>query len=279
MEDDMHIIQNMIYELFTFYHRILMIIIEREDIHLGSYFKEYIQGSITDYNEIKEYIRFINDIIFYIEMGEENTRDQDMGYINMQLLEPGYIKSFFIPILNMKLSNLKPDQIKKEKFAEIMNSVFFEVDERIFQYDPLDLLEIYFKNKETLGELSEKVQNMYQENPHFYNKKIVEYKKELKKGKSSLLKNTNPTKLEKLIYLKTDKIYEKNIRKWMQYVKQKRHQLKEFVAPLPRDLYQNISRMMGVPELSKSPLENTKNKTNSNKKSRSSRSTTQRKKG
>lgn len=277
MEDYIHIIQNMIYELFTFYHRILMIIIEREDIHLGSYFKKYIQKeSITNYSEIQEYIRFINDIIFYIETGEENTRNQDMGFINTQLLEPEYIKNSFIPILNMKLSNLKPDQIKKEKFAEIINSVFFEVDDRIFQYDPLDLLEIYFKNKNNLEELSKEVKIMYQQNPHFYDNKIVEFKK----GKHFLLKNTNLPKLEKLIYFKTDKIYEKNIRIWILYIKQKRHQLKEFVAPLPHDLYQNISRMMGVPELSKSPLENAKNKTNSKKRSNSmrSRSTTQRKK-
>lgn len=264
MDDYIRIIQNMIYEIFTFYHRILMVIVEREDIHVGSYFHDYIMGKNTDYSEIQEYVRFINDIIFYIETGEENTRNQDMGSINVQLLEPEYIKNTFIPILNMKLSSLKPDQIKKEKFAEIINSVFFEVDDRIFQYDPLDLLQIYFKNKETLGELSEEVQDMYQQNPVFYNKKIVEYKK----GKSSSL---NLSKLEKLIYAKTDKIYEKNIRKWMQYIKQKRHQLKEFVAPLPTDLYQNISMMMGVPELSKSPLQKTKSNKKSNKKSNTQR--------
>jgi len=263
MDDYIRIIQNMIYELFTFYHRILMVIVEREDIHLGSYFKEYIQGSITNYSEIQEYIRFINDIIFYIEMGEENTRDQDMGYINGQLLEPEYIKHSFIPILNMKLSNLKPHQIKKENFAKIINSVFFEIDDRIFQYDPLDLLEIYFKNKNNLEELSKEVEIMYQQNSHFYENKIVE----LKKGKLFSLKNTNLPKLEKLIYLKTDKIYGKNISKWMKYIKQKRDQLKEYVAPLPTDLYQNISRMMGVPELSKSPLQKTRSNQKSNRKS------------
>ena len=269
MEDDIRIIQNMIYELFTFYHRIIMVIVEREDIHLGSYFQDYISGDITKYTQIQEYIRFLNDIIFYIESGEENTRDQDMGFINSQLLEPEYIKHTFIPVLNLKLSKLKPDQIKKENFAEIINSVFFEINERIFQYDPLDLFQLFLRNKDNLGELTEEVNYLYQQNPQFYERKIIEYKTN---RKSSSLKNTNTTKLEKLIYLKTDRIYEKNIRKWIQYIKKKRNQLKEYIAPFPHDLYQNISVMMGVPEMSKSPLQSkNKSKSNSAKKSRTQR--------
>jgi hypothetical protein len=261
MDDDIRIIQNMIYELFAFYHRILMVIIEREDIHLGSYFQDYINGNNTKYSQIQEYIRFLNDIIFYIESGEENTRNQDMGFINSQLLEPEYIKHTFIPVLNLKLSKLKPNQIKKEYFAEIINSIFFEINERIFQYDPLDLFQLFLKNKEDLGELTDEVNYMYQQNPQFNERKIVEYKTN---RHTSSLKNTNITKLEKLIYFKTDRIYEKNIRKWIQYIKKKRHQLKEYIAPLPHDLYQNISIMMGVPEMSKSPLQS---KTKSAKKS------------
>jgi len=269
MEDDIRIIQNMIYELFTFYHRILMVIVEREDIHLGSYFQNYINGKNTEYSEIEDYIRFINDIIFYIQYGEENTRNQDMGFINAKLLKPEYIKYTFIPILNLKLSKLKSDQIKKEYFAEIINSIFFDANERIFQYDPLELFQLFLKNKENLGELTEEVNYMYQQNPYFFQKKIVEYKTNLH---TSSLKNTNIAKIEKFIYFKTDRIYDKNIRKWIQYIKKKRHQLKEYIAPLPHDLYQNISIMMGVPEMSKSPLQSKKNsKLNSAKKSRTQR--------
>jgi hypothetical protein len=240
-------------------------IIKREDIHLGSYFHDYIMGQNTDYSEIKEYVRFLNDIIFYIETGEENTRNQDMGYINGQLLEPEYIKHTYIPALNVELSKLKSNEMTKKNFREIMNSVLFELNERIFQFDLFEFIDLYFDNEENLEGLSAEFNNMYQKNSHFYINHLVEYTK--KRNSSSL----NREKLKKYILPKTNRIYKIYIPIWMEFIKRKRDQLKEYIAPLPRDLYQNISMMMGVPELSKSPLQKTKSTRRSNIKTKTRR--------
>jgi hypothetical protein len=136
----------------------------------------------------------------------------------------------------------------------------------------LELYELFLENNNLLdAPLSEIAdEHPYGHKSYYIKKGILEYKT----GTST---SRNPSKMKKLILYKTDRIYEKNIRKWIHYIKSKRKQLHEFIAPLPRDLYLNISRMMGVPELSKSPLQSkTKSKKKMSKSQHSSRSRTQR---
>jgi len=268
--DEITIVQNMIYELFTFYHRIIMILVGREDIRLGTHISDYIQGKINKYDDITEYVRFLNNVIFFIETGEENTRGPGykLGYINLDLLDPMYIKNTFIPIINTKLSILKPNQITMEKFAEIINNVFFEIHDCVFQYDPIDLMEMHRRNTDMLGELrdyfNETIPIHHDKQNEFVKNKMVEYKSDHK----SKMATRN---IQDLIYIKTDRIYKKNINIWIRYVQKKRRELKTFLKPYPTDLYLNISIMMGIPELSRSMKSKSKSKSKTQKKNSGNR--------
>jgi hypothetical protein len=295
MKNEITILQNMIYEIFTFYHRLILMISGREDIHLGPYIQDYINGKITDYTHIERYVRDINDFIFYMKNRAENTRNQDMGYINSRLLDPEYIKTEIVSEMSKRLSELKPNEITVSNFAKILNTIFFERNNAVFQFDPIQLIEIFFENvnepnphpnmddmeigevniqeSDYKAELYDMFQTIFLQNPHYLKNSepfYLEHKLiQIKNGKTSKYnpKPINRSKIEKFIYRKTDNIYLKNIRILIKFIQTERKNLKSFLLnsknpPFPEDLYLLITQMMGIPELSRS-----KSKSNSDSKS------------
>ena len=245
--DEVMIIHNLIFELFSFYNREIMLFNNTNHFRLGSYFQEYMDGLVTDYTPIKFYIETLNNIIFYFKTGEENTRSQDMGYINSLVLDKEYVRSKIVPFISKKLSELDATEFTLERVVEILNECFFSNPQlKMFAYTPLDIKQLEHIRETDIFEPSD-IQ-------YYLENKVIEQKKlkgKTRRSHSILLEDDH-------IIRKTYNIYIRNIIILVNYIREKRRNLKTFLSQqqnpaFPEDLYRNITEMMGVPRLSNTP--------------------------
>lgn len=243
--DEVTIIHNLIFELFSFYNREIMLFNNTNHFRLGSYFQEYMDGLVTDYTPIKFYIETLNNIIFYFKTGEENTRSQDMGYINSLVLDKEYVRSKIVPFISKKLSELDAKEFTLERVVEILNECFFSNPQlKLFAYTPLDIKQLAHIRETDMFEPSD-IQ-------YYLENKVIEQKK--LKGKTR--RNNSIVLEDDHIIRKTYNIYIRNIIILVNHIREKRRNLKTFLSQqqnptFPEDLYRNITEMMGVPRLSK----------------------------
>jgi hypothetical protein len=247
-QDEVTIIHNLIFELFSFYNREIMLFNNTNHFRLGSYFQEYMDGLVTDYQPIKYYIETLNNIIFYFKNGEVNTRNQDMGYINSLVLEKEFVRNSIVPFITKRLSQLGEKEFVLERIVEILNTCFFNDPQfKLFAYTPLDIKELPHIREADLLEAADI--------EYYLEHKVIEQKK--LRGKTR--RNNNSMVLEDdHIIRKLYDVYIRNIIILVNYIRKERKNAKTALAKqtnvvFPEDLYRNITEFMGVPRLSKTP--------------------------